>query len=82
MIASSSIAIGRSFLSAATTLGVDQLIDLAATAAQHNPEVATEITLAASEEVLMRCGAQDGLCSTMIRMVERLCQARDLSVIQ
>lgn len=76
---SQSLVIGHSYLPAAP-LGVDLLIDAAASAAEKNPEVATEITLAATEAVLSSLGSQSTLCSTMQRMVHRLCQARDLSL--
>lgn len=78
---SQSLMIGHSFLPVAP-LGVDRLIDAAALAAQRNPDVATEITLAATDAVLSRCGSQAILCSTMKSMVERLCQARDQSLIR
>lgn len=78
---SQSLVIGHSFLPVAP-LDVDQLIDQAATASEQNPEVATEIALAATDEVLRRCGSQAILCSTMKTMVERLCRARDHSLIR
>lgn len=78
---SQSLVIGHSFLPVAP-LGVDMLIDAAASAAEKNPEVATEITLAAADAVLSRLGSQSALCSTMQLMVERLCQARDHSLIR
>jgi hypothetical protein len=76
---SQSLMIGHSFLPVAH-LGVDRLIDAAAQAAEQNPEVATEITLAATDAVLSRCGSQASLCITMKNMVERLCKARDHSL--
>ena len=80
---SQSLVIGQSYLSGGqgNTLEVDSLIDTAAKAAQSNPEVATEITLAATDALLERCGAQsNALRSSMRQMVHRLCQARDLSL--
>lgn len=74
--------IGRSFIAATTPMNVDQLIDKAAKEAQANPEVAAEITLATVEEILMRFGSQSSLCSLMRGTVDRLCQARDLSLVQ
>ena len=82
MTNSSSIAIGRSFITSVYPMNVDQLIDMAAHAAQENPEVAAEITLATTEEVLSRLGVQECLRITMQNMVNRLCVARDLSVLQ
>lgn len=79
---SPSLMIGRSYIAAGSHLGVDRLIDTAASAAQSNPDIATEITLAATDEVLSRYGSQGNLGATMKRMVERLCQARDLSLIR
>lgn len=76
MLASQSLMIGHSFLPV-PYLGVDALIDAAATAAQKNPDVATEITLAATDAVLAQYGSQGNLGTTLKQMVERLCQARD-----
>jgi hypothetical protein len=76
---SQSLVIGHSYLPVAP-LGVDSLIDAAASAAERNPEVATEIILATTDAVLLHWGAQSILCTTMKQMVERLCQARDHSL--
>ena len=82
MLKSQSIVIGRSFIATALPMNVDHLIDMAEVAVQKNPEVAAEIALATTEEVLLRMGAQESLRFTMQTMVNRLCKARDLSVIQ
>ena len=82
MISSQSIVIGQSFLASAHSMNIDELIGVAEVAVQKNPEVAAEITLATTEQVLLQFGAQDSLRIQIQNMVHRLCLARDASVCQ
>jgi hypothetical protein len=81
--ASSSLLIGKSFLPDQSPIEIDQLIENAARAIEDSPEVAAEITLATTDQVLNRfMGPQEPLRTTLTQMVARLCAARDHSMHQ
>lgn len=82
MLASTSLVIGQSYLASAQPMDIDTLIGMAESAVRSNPEVAAEITLATTEQVLLQAGAQDALRVQLQTMVQRLCVARDASVCQ
>ena len=82
MMSSQSIVIGQSFLASAQPMNIDELIGVAEVAVKKNPEVAAEITLATTEQVLLQFGAQDSLRIQIQTMGHRLCVARDASVCQ
>ena len=75
---SQSLTIGRSFLPAGNQ-GVESIIDAAIRAATGNPEVATEITLAATNAVLSQCPPEH-LRSTIKSLMDQMCLARDQSL--
>jgi hypothetical protein len=76
---SQSLSIGQSFLPL-TSQRIESVIDAAVKAAEANPEVATEITLAATNAVLLRCKTPKRLLATLQQLMDRMCEARDHSL--